>query len=42
LIVTLGGTALGLERLLLQNQAARQAKLREQEREQELAASVED
>ena len=42
LIVTLGGTALGLERLLLQNQAARQAKLREQEREQELAAILED
>ncbi|MBW4467638.1 MAG: EamA family transporter [Pegethrix bostrychoides GSE-TBD4-15B] len=31
LLVTLGGTALGLERMLLQNQAARQAKLREQE-----------
>jgi drug/metabolite transporter (DMT)-like permease len=31
LTVTLGGTALGLERMLLQNQAVRQAKLREQE-----------
>lgn len=31
LIVTLGGTALSLERMLLQNKAARQAKLREQE-----------
>lgn len=31
LIVTLGGTALSLERMLLQNKAARQTKLREQE-----------
>ncbi len=31
LLVTLGGTALGLERMLLQNKAVRQAKLREQE-----------
>ena len=31
LTVTLGGTALGLERMLLQNQAVRQAKLRELE-----------
>lgn len=31
LIVTLGGTTLSLERMLIQNKAARQAKLREQE-----------
>lgn len=31
LIVTLGGTALSLERMILQNRAMRQAKLREQE-----------
>lgn len=31
LIVTLGGTALSLERMLLQNKTARQTKLREQE-----------
>jgi drug/metabolite transporter (DMT)-like permease len=31
LVVTLGGTALSLERMILQNRAMRQAKLREQE-----------
>ena len=38
LIVTLGGTSLGLERMLLHNKGVRQAKLREQE----LASEPED
>ncbi len=39
LIVTLGGTALSLERMLIQNKAVRQAKLKEQELQaQELPA----
>jgi drug/metabolite transporter (DMT)-like permease len=37
LLVTLGGTALSLERLLLQNKAARQAKLREEKAQEEVS-----